>query len=494
MTELTRKSFLGLSAAGAALTALASSPVRAQPRAKRPGRTLIRGADLLTMDPKLGEMPATDLLIENGKIAAIGKNLPAGDAEVIDAKGMILMPGMVDAHRHVWEGIHLGHVVKTEKGYGAKYQASKMKFMVAFQPEDLYLAQYVGGLTAISSGVTSVIDYAHIQHTPELADASAKGLKDSGVAGWYCWQISHTPTYGPGATVPLAQAFAERALPPEPWRYEHAAKMRDKYFSDSDQLLKFGLALSVGEPSLEQQRTEITRCRELGAGKILQHYSTPVNPAPGQYRGIVDLAAAGLLGDDLHYDHANNLTPEDLALLAKHGGSTCSTVLGEFPYAVPPSHWRARAAGVNTSIGTDVPIAINNDYFETVRAAFWNMYRTPEGAKAAAEYESEDVLAYATTLGAKTLGHADFSGSLTVGMRADVVLLATNRFGFAPHGALASRVVNFANWADVDSVWVAGVAKKRGGKMLGIDMLKLRDQQIAAHQRAEKIAETITFT
>jgi cytosine/adenosine deaminase-related metal-dependent hydrolase len=319
-------------------------------------------------------------------------------------------------------------------------------------------------------------------------------LKDSGVGGWYCWQTSHTPSYGPGATLPLAQAFAERAAPPEPWRYEHAAKMRDTYFSDSSQVLKFGLALGAGKASLEQQRTEITKCRQLGAGKILQHYSTPIDPPPGAYRGIVDLAAAGLLGPDLHYDHANNLTPEDLRLLAKHGGSTCSTVMGEFPYAVPPSHWRARAAGVATSIGMDVPIALNNDYFETVRASFWNMYRTPEGAKAANEYESEDVLAYATTLGAQTLGHADFSGSLTVGMRADVVLLATNRFGFAPHGSLATRVVNFGSWADVDSVWIAGVAKKRGGKMLGVDMLKLRDQQIAAHERAEKIAETITFT
>lgn len=493
MTDMTRKRFLGLSAVSATGLALASA-ARAAPQARAAnGRLLIKGADLLSMDPKIGQAYGMDLLVEGDKIAAIGKDLKVDGAEVIDARGMILMPGMVDGHRHVWEGIHLGLVVKNQRGYSARYQDSKMKLMVAFTPEDNYLANYVGGLTALSTGVTSLIDYAHIQHTPEKADAAAKGLKDSGVAGWYCWQTSHSPSYGPGATLPLAQAEAERGGAPEAWRYEHAAKMRDRYFSDSSAPLKFGLALSANVKSLEAQRREITKCRQLGAGKILQHYHTPVNPPPGGWRGIVDLDAAGLMGPDLHFDHANNLTDEDLKILARSGASTCSTVMGEFPYAVPPSHWRARAAGVAASIGIDVPIALNNDYFETVRAAFWNMYRTPEGAAAAADYEPENVLEYATTLGARAL-RQDYAGSLTVGKRADMVLLRTDRFGFAPHGSLAARVVNFGAWADVDSVWVAGKAKKRKGEMVGVDMARLRQQQIDAQLRAEEVASTITFT
>lgn len=493
MTSFTRQGFLGLAAA--ALASGAAAQPKTAPTPRRGLRTLIRGADVLTMDDKFSELPDMDVLIENGRIAAIGKRLSVTGAEVVKAEGMILMPGMVDGHRHTWQGIHLGSVVKTEPNYSNKYQSSKMRYMVAFTPEDMHLANYVGGLTAISSGVTSLIDYAHVQHTPALADAAAAGLKASGVAGWYCWQISHTPSYGPGARIPLAQAEADRAGLPEPWRYEHAARMRDRYFSDADAPLKFGLALSAApKDSLAAIADEITRCRRLGAGKIVTHYRTPVNPPPGAYRGIVDLEAAGLMGPELHFDHANNLTEEDLRIMRRYGASMCSTVMGEFPYDQPPAHWRARAAGVAASIGIDVPLALNNDYFETVRAAFWNMYRTPEGAKAAGTYESADVLDYATRLGARALRQESYAGTVAQGMRADVVLLRTDRFGFAPHGSLATRVLNFGAWADVDSVWIAGVARKRKGEMLGVDMKKLRQQQIDVQERATRIADTIVFT
>jgi Cytosine deaminase and related metal-dependent hydrolases len=494
MTNVTRQGFLGLAAA-----ALAAGSAKAQPKAaptpRRGLRTLIRGVDVLTMDDKFTELLGVDVLLDGGKIAAIGKNLSVADAEVIDARGMILMPGMVDGHRHTWQSIHPGHVVKTEPGYSGHYQASKMKYMVAFTPEDMHFANYVGGLTAISTGVTSIIDYAHVQHTPALADAAAAGLKESGVAGWYCWQISHTPSYGPGARIPLRQAEADREALPEAWRYEHAAKMRDKYFSDSSGLLKFGLALSAApKNNFAQIKDEITRCRQLGAGKIVHHYRTPINPPPGAYRGIPDLHDHGLMGPEMHFDHANNLTDEDLRIMRDHGASMCSTVMGEFPYDQPPAHWRARAAGVAASIGVDVPLALNNDYFENTRAAFWNMYRTPEGAKMAGTYHSYDVLDYATRLGNRALRQESYAGSVVQGMRADLVLLRTDRFGFAPFGSLASRVLNFASWGDIDSVWIAGVARKRNGEMVGVDMAKIKQKQIEIQEKASKIADTIVFT
>ena len=127
MTEnITRKEFLRLAAAAGASTALAgySRGAAAQNAApdEAPGaspavaedqpRTLIRGADLLTMDPTLGEQLAADVLMENGRIVAVGKGLVADGAEVIDAQGMILMPGMIDGHRHVWETISMGYMSK----------------------------------------------------------------------------------------------------------------------------------------------------------------------------------------------------------------------------------------------------------------------------------------------------------------------------------------------------------------------------------------------
>ncbi len=69
-----------------------------------PNRTLIRGATILSMDSVIGNMVRGDILIENGTIIAVGENLEAEGAAIIDASNMIAMPGMVDSHRHSWEG------------------------------------------------------------------------------------------------------------------------------------------------------------------------------------------------------------------------------------------------------------------------------------------------------------------------------------------------------------------------------------------------------
>ena len=66
-------------------------------------RTLIKDAIVLTQDPELGELPRADILVEDDRIAAVGPNLQAADAKVIDAAGDIVIPGFIDTHRHTWE-------------------------------------------------------------------------------------------------------------------------------------------------------------------------------------------------------------------------------------------------------------------------------------------------------------------------------------------------------------------------------------------------------
>jgi hypothetical protein len=170
VTALTRKGFIGALAAAAAGGAVASS---AQARARSEGarplqiaarRTLIRNADVATMNAAFEERLGVDVLIVDGKIAAIGKNLEAGDAQVIDATGMILMPGMSDGLRHVWGSIGIGRLTRTMH-QTESYAPWKLKMMVAMTEEDHYWAAYYGGLQAIDSGVTNVLDHAHIQHT-----------------------------------------------------------------------------------------------------------------------------------------------------------------------------------------------------------------------------------------------------------------------------------------------------------------------------------------
>lgn len=510
--KITRKDFLRLATAAATTAALPGGAAVAQQQSTTrvtpagASATLIRGADLLTMDPKLGESTATDVLIRNGKIAAIGKNLPAADAELIDAKGMILMPGMIDGHRHVWEIIDMGRLVKSHPGvYAAKYQQWKMRTIVAMTPEDNYLAQLIGGLQAIDSGVTSVLDYAHGQPSEDRAMAAARGLKDSGIAGWFAFQLGVSSSYKPGDTVPLAEAEGQRIGTTGEAQWKTAERLQKELFSDSSALLQFGLAPSAGTGSrIEDIKKEWARGRGMGVKMLAAHIHKPDKPeAVGvmghRGSGIIDLYEAGLLGPDFHASHANRLTAEELKMMRDTGGMICATAMGEFPYMMganrgPSVHGRARAAGVFTGIGVDVSLALTGDYFEHVRAALWNLYLDADSRKVVDKYQSQDTLDFATALGAKATRLGDTTGTISLNKRADLVLLRTDRIGFGMAGTLADRVVTFANTSDIDSVWIAGKARKRHGKMLDVDWAKLKAQLTAAQERVGREAATITFT
>ena len=502
MAEMTRKSFLRLATAAAASAAF-ERPVQAQESRGRP--LLIRGADLLTMDPELQDMEASDVLVENGKIAAVGTGLARDGADVVDAHGKILMPGMCDGHRHVWQTIDAGRLAKTQPAHYATYQNWKMRIIVSLTPEDHYLSGLVGGLMAIDSGVTSVIDYAHGQINAENALAAAKGVQDAGIGGWFAFQLGVSSSYKPGDTVPLAEANAQRISKTTETHWATAERLQKEVFSDSSAPMQLGLAPAAGNgSSLEDIKTEWSRARSMGVRLLAAHLHKTPSPAPQgsmghRGSGIPDLQEAGLLGPDYHASHANRLTSDELRMLRDTGGMVCATAMGEFPYMAttrrgPSVHARARAAGVATGIGIDVNLVLTQDYFEHVRAAFWSHYLEPAGVDIAATYRSEDSLDFATALGARAIRLGDVAGSITVGKRADLVLLDTSRIGFAMQGSLADRVVNFASREDVDSVWIGGEARKRDGKMIGVDWASLKSQIEDAQARFGPQAASITFT
>ena len=467
--------------------------------------THIRGADVLTMDPTLQEMQDTDVLIENGRITAIGRGLSAEGAEVIEANGMILMPGMCDGHRHMWQTTEAGRLAKTQPSLYATYRRWQMSTMASMSPEDHYLAGYLGGLIAIDSGVTSVVDYAHAQINAENALAAGNGAKDSGIGGWFVLQLGVSATYKPGDVVPLSVANSQRIEATTETHWATAERLQKEVFSGSADIMQLGLAPSAGTgSSLEDIRREWSRVRDMGVRMLAAHVHKPPTPTPQGtmgYRdtGVPDLQAAGLLGPDYHLAHANQLTSEELTMLRDTGGMLCATTMGEFPYMAnahqgPSVHGRARAAGVATGIGIDVNVALAQDYFEHARAAFWSLYLSPEGADIARAYNSSDTLDFVTALGARAMRRDGVTGTIAVGKQADLVLLRTDRIGFATRGSLADRVLNFGSRSDIDSVWVAGTARKRNGQMIGVNWATLKSQVAEAQERVGALAASITFT
>ena len=142
-----------------------------------PGRPVVfRNATVLTIDPSLGMSTGGDVLVANNRIAAVGKQLTVPDGTVeIDATGGILMPGMVDTHRHMWQ--------TALRGFGADwtltnyFQFYYLNWGKIFRPEDIYAGNMLSAIEAIDAGVTTTVDWSHGLQTTTHAEAAVDALE-----------------------------------------------------------------------------------------------------------------------------------------------------------------------------------------------------------------------------------------------------------------------------------------------------------------------------
>src|ERR1700731_1416498 len=171
-------------------------------------RTLIKGGIVYSMDPKIGNFTLGDVLIEDEKIIAVGPDLSVEDAAIVDATNMIIMPGLIDTHRHLWQSAL--RQVAADWTIGQYVQMMLGEFGPQFSPEDVYIADLLGALEALDGGVTTILDWSHIVNSPEHADAAVQGLGESGIRAVYAYGAPRTPT--------------------QPWYVDDVARVRDTYF------------------------------------------------------------------------------------------------------------------------------------------------------------------------------------------------------------------------------------------------------------------------
>src|SRR5580698_7528289 len=141
--------------------------------------TLIRGATVVTMDSRLGTFPLADILIDAGLIAGIAPRIDRQYAEVVDGRGFIVIPGLINAHMHTWQTALRG----IASGWNLPEYLKKMHAGLAlmFQPEDLHIATLVGALNQLNCGTTTLVDWCHNNPTPEHNDAAIDALAESGI-------------------------------------------------------------------------------------------------------------------------------------------------------------------------------------------------------------------------------------------------------------------------------------------------------------------------
>lgn len=428
-------------------------------------RLVIRGGAVLAGDPGTGHVEPADVLVEHGRIAAIGPGLEAGDAQIVDARGTLVLPGFVDTHRHVWQTAMRGICADwTLLDYfrGIRLQASQ-----AYTAQDVYAGNYVGALEALDAGVTTVLDFSHCLHTPDHADEAIRGLRDAGLRGMFAYGMFPAPSFEPAFA-----SFEDRAA--------DARRVRERHFSSARDLLAMGVALTeIGLVPFSQTRAEIELARELD---VLVTAHTGVIWSDRRPPEVELLAAAGLLDNRQVHVHCNACTDRELDLLAGAGAAVSCTPETELQMGMGfPIVERALARGMTPSLGCDIVSNNRGDLFAQMRLGL-----QAERARSNAAHHANrampghldltvrDVLRFATLGGAEAMGLDSVCGSLEEGKAADAILVRADRLHGAPMNDPLAWVVLHAGPADVDTVLVGGRAVKRGGELLEVDTARAR--------------------
>jgi 5-methylthioadenosine/S-adenosylhomocysteine deaminase len=447
-------------AAGLAGPALAQAPAApgTAPAAGRP--ILIKDGCVLSMDKAIGDFERADVLVEGNKISAVRPNIsPPPNAEVIDAANAIVMPGFVDTHRHMWQGI-LRNVLP-DGSLGDYINVVQKTFGANYVPDDAYVADLLSAVGAIESGVTCVLDWSHIHNTPEHTDATIKGLAESGVRAVFA--------YGNPQTASGQWSDAPRHKYPD-----DIARLRKQYFSTEDQLLTLYLAGPSGAPDLILKTFAVAR--EVGA-RISIHVGVGER---GRVGLLEKLHEAKALKSDTTYIHCCTLNDTEWKLIHDTGGTVSIAGYVEMlmGHGNPPTQ-KAIDNGIRPSLSVDVETSVPNDFFTQMRTILslqknevWA--RSLAGDKNPGKFlTAREVLEFATIEGARANGLDRKIGSLSPGKEADIILLRTDRLNVMPMNNAVGAVVTSMGPQNVDTVLIAGKVMKRNGQLVGVDFARL---------------------
>jgi 5-methylthioadenosine/S-adenosylhomocysteine deaminase len=431
------------------------------------GRLLLRGGHVVSMDPAVGERPGCDVLIEDGIIVRIEPGLTVTDTAVIDARGTLVLPGFVDTHRHTWTTVLRGAQPDlTLAGYMAVMHGA---LTAHYRPQDIYAGALLGGWEALNAGITTVLDYAHVNPTLEHAEAGIQALRETGIRALY----AHGSASG---------VTREAGAPEQPG---YLPELRARHFSSDDGLLRLGVAF--GNPYSEADwaladalsvRATVHACARSGGAWPAAHT-------------ISDLAARGPLRPGTVYSHCTIATDSELRLVADSGGHVSASPYIEMVMGHGrPVIARAFAQGLRPTLGTDVVSSGPGDMFSQLRAAYLVARGEQTPADPDAPYQptvrARDVLSFGTVDGAAACGLGTVTGSLAPGKHADLVLLRVDQINTIPLIDPIGTVVAAADVSNVDTVLVRGTVRKQHGQLVGADLGRLRE--LAAESSSHLLA------
>jgi cytosine/adenosine deaminase-related metal-dependent hydrolase len=423
---------------------------------------VLRGGTVLTVDASRSVLEGHDVLVVDDRIAAIGVGLdvPEGTDE-IDATGGIVMPGMIDTHRHMWQ--------TAMRGYGADWTLTQyfvwyyLESGKHFRPEDVHAGNLLSAIESLDAGVTTTVDWSHGLQTVDHADAALDALE----------------------SVPARFVLAYGNIQDAPASWSAKPEFRDFVTrrttgGGSWDMHGFQMAFDVtGDPAFpEKPAFEVAR--DLGVA-VTTHAG--VWGATND-NGIKLMHDAGFMTPETVYVHAATLSADSYHRIAATGGSISVATESEQSagQGYPPT-WAIRAHGIPVSLSMDTSVWWSGDLFSAMRTTL-GADRSREHMEAHAKGETvthsalraEHVVEWATRGGAKALGRDDL-GSVEVGRKADLVLIRNERSPVMfpllnPHGHVAFQ----AQRGDVEAVLVNGRIVKRDHELVGVDLAAARSK------------------
>ena len=465
-----RRLLIALGASVAAIPALSfPTGLRAQApdskaelsRLQRGGRVLIRNATILSMDAKVGDFAAADVLIDGGKIREVRPGIEVdASVAVVDARDKILLPGFVDTHHHFYQGL-LRNILPNGLLQPDYSRDISDRLTAVYTADDVHIGTLISALGMIDMGTTCAVDTSQVNHTPEHSEAGIKALQDSGIRGVYA--------YSRGA--------GDKHKYPQ-----DVARLHKAYFNSQDQLLAIGLAGTLVKAQFEAARAADVR-----------FYSHGVNHRTE--KALIELSQAGLLRAGDEYIHCTQLSAESWKIIKDSGGVvSLSPPIEMMMGHGMPGIQEALDNGFRPSLSSDVGVTFAQDPFTVMRStlSLQRLIALQRGQKDPDNQPKlltvRDVLEFATIAGANALGLGSRTGSITPGKDADLVILDASRLNVWPLNNAAGSVVNLMNPMNVETVFIAGKVMKWRGALVGVDEQKIKTMAATARDGVVKRA------
>src|ERR1700677_3593611 len=419
------------------------------------GRTLFKGGTIVTLGPPCPDPSRGDVLVDGGRIAAVGVNLQAGGAEVIDATGSIVMPGLIDAHHHMWLGV-MRRMMPDVDDLFAYIDVVAEKLGAHYRPLDMYLSTKLTAVASLDAGITTIIDACHSSRSPGHTDAALDALDASGIRALHMV----------GAAMDKQASTAH--LPAD------LKRLADNWNQGAG-LVRVGLFAQL---NLDWWKV----ARDLDMHILTEFIGDLAKLGP-------EFAKPGVLGPHNIFNHCTRVPQATWELFADAGVNITINPRSDALFGFDDESFAYQQAidhGLTPALGIDLDTAFGSDLFGEMHALFgqqrsamrYRRFRGEENVPALISVGA--VLKAATVNGARAAGLESEIGTLTPGKQADIIMVRTNGVAVFPVTNAIGTIVQAVERSDVDTVMVAGRLRKQSGRVIGVDIEKISAEVIGS--------------